>query len=293
MLTGVIAAGFQITGTWPVRTERAARSVGIGTNALASSIVLVCRPRPASARVATRQQFLAGLRRELPEAVRRLQGGNIAPVDLAQAAIGPGMAVFSQYARVLEADGSPMRVRVALQLINTVLDEILIADSGDADYDRETRWAREWFASHGFAAGPYGSAETLANAKGLSVAGVAEAGLITSGRGVVQLIKPEKLPEDWNPATDTRLTVWETAHHLIRALASGGEDAAALLLGRAGQTGEAARELAYALYVLCERKGWNAEARDYNTLVVAWPILTSRLAQLAHSDTGPRQEVLL
>jgi len=294
MLTGVINAGFQITGTWPMRSEMSNRPIANGTNALASSIVLVCRPRPVTAAVATRAEFVRALNRELPAALIALQHGNIAPVDLAQASIGPGMAVFSRYAKVIEADGKPMRVRSALQLINAALDAAIGVgtDAGTADYDRETRWAKEWIASYAFAPGPYGTAETLATAKGVSVAGIVTAGIIQSQAGKVRLLRPSELRPDWNPATDMRLTAWETTHHLIRALDTGGEDAAAVLLGKAGAVSEAAKELAYALYVLCERKGWNAEARDYNTLVVAWPTLTSRMAELAHTVTQPEQITL-
>ncbi len=294
MLTGVINSGFQITGTWPMRTEMSNRQIASGTNALASSIVLVCRPRPVGAAVATRAEFVRALNRELPAALIALQHGNIAPVDLAQASIGPGMAVFSRYAKVIEADGKPMPVRAALHLINAALDAAIGVgtDAGTADYDRETRWAKEWFASYAFGPGPYGTAETLAVAKGASVAGIVAAGILQSHAGKARLLRPTELPPDWNPATDTRLTVWETTHHLIRALDTGGEDAAAALLGKAGAVSEAAKELAYALYVLCERKGWTTEARDYNTLVVAWPALTSRMAQLAHAAPPPEQAAL-
>ncbi len=192
MLEGLLGAGFTVTGTWPMRSERAARSNAIASNALASSIVLVCRPRPADAPVATRRQFLAALKAELPAALRTLQHGNIAPVDLAQAAIGPGMAVFSRYRQVLEADGQPMRVRTALQLINAALDEVLAEQ--EAEFDAATRWAVAWFEQYGMNEGPFGVAETLSKAKNTSVEGMVEAGIVAAGGGKVRLRRRGELP---------------------------------------------------------------------------------------------------
>lgn len=275
MLEGLLRAGFSITGTWPMRTELGNRPVASGTNALASSIVLVCRPRPADASMTTRRDFINTLKRELPDALRKLQHGNIAPVDLAQASIGPGMAVFSRYSKVIEADGSPMRVRTALVLINQVLDEFLAEQEGE--YDADTRWALAWFEQFGMQEGPFGDAETLSKAKNTSVSGLVEAGILAARAGKVRLLKRDELPEDWDPAADKRLTVWETAQHLIRAHRSGGEDAAANLLRKVGALGETARDLAYRLYTICERKGWAQEALAYNSLVVAWPEI-ARLA---------------
>jgi putative DNA methylase len=275
MLEGLLQAGFLIDGTWPLRTERSARSVGIGTNALASSIVLVCRLRPNDAPSTTRRQFLSELQRELPGALRNLQHGNIAPVDLAQAAIGPGMAVFSRHSRVLESDGSPMRVRTALSLINQVLAETLAEQEGEMDGD--TRWALTWFDQFGFAEGPFGDANVLAQAKNTSPEGLVEAGVIHSARGKVRLIQRDELPRGWNPAADTRLTVWEATHHLIRALEDEGEQSASTLLAQLGENAERARDLAYRLFTTCERRGWTQDAQAYNSLVVAWPEL-SRLA---------------
>jgi putative DNA methylase len=202
MLEGLMRADFSITGTWPIRTERSARSVSIGTNALASSIVLVCRPRPTDAPKATRRQFLNELKRELPKALKTLQQGNIAPVDLAQASIGPGMAVFSKYAAVLESDGTSMRVRTALQLINQILDEFLAEQEGE--FDRDTRWALTWFEQHQYADGPYGEAETLSTARNTSVKGMEEAGILIAKGGKVRLLKRDELPQDWQPEADTR-----------------------------------------------------------------------------------------
>jgi len=268
MLEGLLRAGFTITGTWPMRTERGARSIGIGTNALASSIVLVCRPRPANASLTTRREFLSALKRELPDALKNLQSGNIAPVDLAQATIGPGMAVFSRYSKVIEADGSAMRVRTALQLINHALDEVLTEQEGE--FDADTRWAIAWFEQFGTSEGAYGIAETLSKAKNSSIAGLVEAGILAAKGGKVRLLRRDELPADWDPSIDKRLTVWETAQHLIRALERDGENGAAALRAKMGEQGEVARDLAYRLYTLCERKGWADEALAYNSLVIAW-----------------------
>jgi len=269
MLEGLLKASFAIMGTWPVRTERSARTRGIGSNALASSIVLVCRPRPADARPATRREFLAALTRELPEALRLLQHGNIAPVDLAQASIGPGMAIFSRYAQVLEAGGTPMRVRTALALINQTLDEVLAEQEGE--FDADTRWALAWFEQFGLGAAPFGEAETLSKAKNTSVQGLVEAGILEARSGKVRLLKREELDGTWDPASDPRLTVWEVTQHLLRALEQDGEAGAAALLARVGPRGDAARDLAYRLYQICERQSRAQEALGYNSLVVAWP----------------------
>ena len=285
MLEGLLASGFEIAGTWPMRTELANRSVGLGANALASSIVLVCRPRPADAPALTRREFLAALRRELPPALRRMQQGGIAAVDLAQAAIGPGMAVFSRCKAVLETDGSPMRVRAALALINQALDEYLAEQEGECDAD--TRWALAWFEQYGHEPGPYGAAETLSRAKNTSVEGLARAGFLEARAGKVRLLRREELAADWDPAKDQRLTVWEAAQYLIRALDREGERAAGALLAKLGGAGEPARDLAYRLYTICERKGWAQEALAYNMLAVAWP----RLKESA--GKGTRQENLL
>ena len=287
-LQGLADAGWQIDGTWPMRTELGNRMRSMASNALASSIVLVCRPRSKDAGVASRRDFLAALKRELPEALRNLQKGNIAPVDLAQAAIGPGMAVFSRYARVLETDGSPMGVRTALSLINQSLDEVLAEQEGE--FDADTRWALAWFDQYGFTEGAYGQAETLSTAKNTSVSGMVEAGILAAKGGKVRLLKKEELPPDWDPAADTRLTIWESTHHLIRALDQG-EQAAAELLRKLGAVSEIARDLSYRLYTVCERRKWSQDAIGYNALVLAWPDLT-RLAQ-EQKAAGPAQGELI
>jgi putative DNA methylase len=278
MLEGLVKAGFCISGTWPMRTELGNRMVGMGTNALASSIVLVCRQRTAGAPLATRKEFITALRTELPEALRNLQRGNIAPVDLAQAAIGPGMAVFTRYAKVIESDGSPMRIRTALQLINQALDEVLTEQEGE--FDADTRWALAWFEHYGMDDGPYGTAETLSKAKNTGVNVLVEAGIVVARGGKVRLVKRAELPADWDPTAAGRLTIWEATQHLIHALDQKGESGAAELLRKLGGTAETARDLAYRLYTLCERKKWADEALAYNGLVIAWP----ELVRLAHAE---------
>lgn len=283
-LDAVIRAGFAVSGTWPMRTELGNRMIGAGTNALASSIILVCRPRADTAPTATRREFVTSLKAELPLALAHLQRGNIAPVDLAQAAIGPGMAVYTRFAKVLDAEGKPLSVREALALINQTLDEALAEQEGD--FDADSRWALTWFEQSGFAEGEYGVAEQLSKSKNTSVAGMVDAGIVESKRGKVRLLKPEELPSDWDPATDPRLTAWEIVHHLIRVLASGGESAAAGLVAKLGAKAEIARELAYRLYTLCERKKRAVEALAYNGLVQSWP----EIVRLAREGVKPRAE---
>lgn len=284
-LDAVIRAGFVITGTWPIRTEMRTRQRAMDTNALASSIVLVCRKRPTDAPIATRRDFVTALKAELPVALAHLQRGNIAPVDLAQAAIGPGMAVYTRFSKVLDAEGNPLSVREALSLINQILDEALAKQEGD--FDADSRWALAWFEQSGFDEGEYGVAETLSKAKNTSVAGMVDAGIVVSGRGKVRLLKPDELSTDWDPATDSRLTAWETVHQLIHALDSGGEGAAAKLVAKLGSKAENARELCYRLYTLCERKKRAAEALSYNGLVQSWPEIV-RLAG-ERKDVGMKQ----
>jgi len=286
-LDAVIRAGFTLSGTWPMRTEMASRMIGSGSNALASSIVLVCRRRPDDAPTATRREFLQALEAELAPALRNLQEGNIAPVDLAQAAIGPGMAVYTRYAKVLDAEGNALTVKQALALINEKLDTVLAEQEGD--FDADTRWALAWFEQSGFAEGEYGVAETLSKAKNTSVQGMVDSGAVKSGAGKVRLLRPEELPADWAPEADARLTEWEIVHQLIRALNTGGEMGAAELVAKLGSRADTARELAYRLYVLCERKKRAQEALAYNALVQSWPEI-QRLASEAESRPAqPKQ----
>ena len=287
ILSGIVTGGFAITGTWPVRSELGNRMLASGTNALASSIVLACRPRPDDAPVATRRDFGAALKRELPGAIRRLQTENIAPVDLAQAAIGPGMAVFSRYAQVLEADGAAMPVRQALVEINRVLDETLAEAEGDMDAD--TRFCVAWFEQYGTAERAYGEAEVLFTAKNTSFDGLMRAGVLAGGGGKVRLKRRDELDSDWGPATDKRVADWECVQHLVRAMMramtaeTGGGVAEAARLAAAMGPGRAenARSLAYRLYTVSERKGWSGEALAYNVLVTSWPQIQAGIVQLA------------
>ena len=281
-LEAVMRSGFSITGTWPARTEYTG-NLKKNVSALASSIVLVCRRRPDTAPIASRREFVAALKAELPAALSHLQSGNIAPVDLAQAAIGPGMAVYSRYREVLDAQGQPVSVRDALALINQTLDEALAEQEGD--FDADSRWALAWFEQQGFNEGEYGVAETLSKAKNTSVAGLVDAGILASSGGKVRLLKPLELPEDWDPETDTRLPAWEVAHHLIRVLETGGESATAELVKRLGSRAAVARELCYRLYTVCERKQRPSEALWYNSLVQSWP----EIERLCRAITLPGQ----
>ena len=276
-LEAVLRAGFSLTGTWPMRTERDSRSVGIGSNALASSIILVCRKRATDAPTVSRREFLRELNATLPEALLDMTRGGVnspvAPVDLSQAIIGPGMAIFSQYTAVLEADGKPMSVRTALQLINRFFAE--------DDFDHDTQFCLHWFEGQGWAEGKYGEADVLARAKGTSVGGLQDSGVVESGAGKLRLLRWAELPKDWSPEGDDRTPVWEALHQLIRALNQDGESAAGALLARMPARAEPMRALAYRLYTLCERKGWAEEARAYNELVAAWPSI-----EQASADAG-------
>ncbi len=283
MLEALLSAGFAIDGTWPIRSELSNRMVASGTNALASSIVLVCRGRSTDAGIATRRDFVASLKREMPRALRDLQHGNIAPVDLAQSAIGPGMAVFSQYSNVLEPDGTAMRVRTALSLINQVLDEILAEQEGE--FDTDTRWAVAWYDQYGMKDAEFGVADVLARAKNTSVQGMVEAGIVSAGRGKVRLLARDEYDQGWDPAHDRRLPAWEAAQRLVHVLLTSGEGPAGELLAKLGGVGEAARDLAYRLYQVSERKGWADEARAYNALVVAWSDLSRGAAAPAASES--------
>jgi putative DNA methylase len=282
-LDAVIRAGFATTGTWPMRTELANRVRGMGSNALASSIILVCRQRAANAPTTTRREFVTALKAELPVALIHLQRGNIAPVDLAQAVIGPGMAIYTRYTKVLDAEGKPLAVREALALINEILDETLAEQEGD--FDADSRWALAWFEQFGFEEGEYGVAETLSKAKNTSVEGLVDAGFLQSKSGKVRIMKPSELPADWDPEKDKRLTNWEMVHHLIRVLESGGEAEAANLVAKLGSKTESARELCYRLYTLCERKKRATEALSYNALVQSWP----EISRLAAGESKPEE----
>jgi putative DNA methylase len=283
-LDAVLRSGLQLTGTWPMRTERASRSVGLGTNSLASSVVLVCRKRSTDAATVSRREFLRELNAVLPEALDEMTKGSgddrspVAPVDLSQAIIGPGMSVFSKYAAVLEANGDAMSVQTALQLINRFLAE--------DDFDRDTQFCLHWFEQNGWQEGPFGDADTLSRAKGTSVDGVKEAGVIKSGASKVRLLKWSEYPADWDPKTDTRNPVWETLHHLIRALKRDGETGAGRVLSAVTGQGESVRQLAYRLYTLCERKGWAEDARSYDELVTSWTGIESAASAAPTAKQG-------
>jgi putative DNA methylase len=267
-LDAVLHADLQLTGTWPLRTENSSRMRGQGSNALASSIVLVCRKRPSDAPTISRREFLRELNTVLPEALDEMTKGSgedrspVAPVDLSQAIIGPGMAVFSKYAAVLEADGSHMSVRTALQLINRFLAE--------DDFDPDTQFCLHWFEQHAWSEGAFGEADTLSRGKGTSVDGMKVAGILHSGGGKVRLYKWAEYPSDWDPQAETRLPVWEALHQLIRALKQGGESASGSLLAALGGKAEAVRQLAYRLYTLSERLSNADDARAYNELITSW-----------------------
>jgi putative DNA methylase len=296
-LAAVIRAGFALYGTWPIRTELANRMIGSGTNALASSVVLVCQRRPVSATSLSRTNFRRQLRQELPRALKSLERANIAPVDVAQAAIGPGMAIYSSAKAVLNPDDSPMSVREALVEINTALDEYLSQDEGELDAD--SRFALTFFESYGYEERPYGDAEGLAIARNLSVDGVAEAGILSSLAGKVRLYQRAQLPEDWDPDTDRRLCVWEATQHLIKRLEASGEGAAAELMLQLknvsghGDLAANCRALAYRLYNHCEKKKQAEEARSYNGLVIAWPELERLASASSTNSLAPRQTTLI
>lgn len=266
-LEAVIQAGFAITGTWPMRTELGNRMIGMGTNALASSVVLVCRKRNLDAPTVSRRDFLRELQQALLEAFEDMTGGAIAPVDFAQAIIGPGMGVFSKYSAVLEANGNPMSVHDALILINRTHDEYF--SNVAEDFDSDTRFCISWFEDHGWGTGKFGDADVLARARGTSVDGVREAGVLEASRGNVRLLKPSEYPADWSPEKDNRIPVWEALHNLIRTHQTGGNEAASELLARMLGNWTTVRQLAYRLYTLCERKGWAEDARTYNELIIS------------------------
>ena len=290
-LQAVLEAGYAVVGTWPIRTEKPGRMISVGTNALANSVVLVCRKKEDSAETISRAEFVGALKRELPPAIEELQKANISPADMPQSAIGPGMGVFSRCKAVLEADDSPMTVKTALQLINRELDEYLGGIQGE--FDADTRFAITWFEQNGLAAGDYGTANSIATARGISVDSVKHAGIVDSAAGKVRILKRDEIDAGWDTVDDTHLTVWECCQHLIRELEQGGEQAAALLLRKiGGGHADAAKDLAYCLYDICANKRRDAgEAAAYNGLIAVWPELTRQAAAL-HDTRGDRQGAL-
>lgn len=284
-LEAVVKAGFSIDGTWPMRTELSNRMIASGTNSLASSVVLVCRKRSESAETLSRREFQRELRNKMPEALETMIGGEsgltpIAPVDLAQAAIGPGMAIYSKYNSILNQDGSALSVHDALVMINQAITDYLNPDSGSSDSD--TLFCSAWFEQYGWGVGSFGEADTLARAKGTSVDGVRDAGVIESSAGKVRLLKWSEYPTDYDPRTDKRNPIWEACHQIIRVLQMQGENSAGQLLSRMPEHGEAIRQLAYHLYTLCERKKWAEEARAYNELIGSWSAISAASYEVGH-----------
>ncbi|MGH1430429.1 MAG: DUF1156 domain-containing protein [Neptuniibacter sp.] len=293
-LEAVIRAGFSIDGTWPVRSEQSSRMIGIGSNALASSVVLVCRKREIEAESISRREFQRELREKMPDALEAMIGGEtgttpIAPVDLAQAAIGPGMAIYSKYAAVLNQDGSKMSVHDALILINRAITDYLNPDSGN--FDADTLFCDDWFSQYGWGEGQFGEADTLARAKGTSVDGVRDAGVIEAGGGKVRLLKWSEYQQDWDPKTDTRTPIWEACHQMIRVLNQQGEGEAGNLLARMPERGEPIRQLAYHLYTLCERKKWAEEARAYNELIGSWHAIVAASHDVGQQHYAETQDM--
>lgn len=289
LLEGMIRSGWEITSTWPMRSERSGRTISVGTNALASSIVLSLRPRPSVAPTTDRRGFIAALEHELPDALRKLQQGQIAPVDLPQAAIGPGMAVFSRYSAVLEPDGKKMTVRSALARINETLDQVLNEQEGD--FDAPSRFAIAWYRQHGYDMGAFGDANNLANARNTTVDVMDRDGILTSRAGKVQLIKPADLSSDYDPVEDLHTSNWEALHHLIKVLERDGIAPAGDFLQAALSRPDGAvdadlvKELAHLLFRIAEGNGWTKDALSFNNLVTSWP----EILDVARSAKKPTQ----
>lgn len=286
-LAAILKAGFALSGTWPMRTEKEGRVIGNGNNALASSIILVCRKRASDAPEVSRREFIRELNTALPEALAEMTRGGVnspvAPVDLSQAIIGPGMEVFSKYSAVTEANGKPMSVRTALQLINRFI--------GEDDFDHDTQFCLAWFEQHGWAEGKYGDADVLARAKGTSVGGLTEAGVVDSSGGDLRLLKWGEMPRDWSPEDDVRVPIWEALHQLIRALNQDGESAAGALLARMPDKAAGLIALTYRLYTLCERQGWAEEARAYNELQGAWIGIEQASHEVGHVRAQAQMDI--
>lgn len=277
-LEAILAAGYSVVATWPVRTELANRIRGIGSNALANSVVLVCRKREVAAETITRAEFIRALKRELPSAIGELQAANIAPADMPQSAIGPGIGVYSRYRAVLESDDSPMSVKTALQLINRELDEYLGGIQGE--FDADTRFAITWFEQNGLKAGDYGTASSIAQARGTSVDSVKHAGIVESQAGKVRVLRRDELDEKWDPSTDRHLTIWECLQHLVRLHENDGiSNETAVLLKKIGDKGVSVKDLAYILYDISANKRRDAkEATAYNALIADWTELSRQAA---------------
>ena len=283
-LEGLIKVGYQITATWPIRTERPNRTRAIASNALASSIALVLRKRNSKSIIATRKEFIDRLSYDMEKAIYQMMSSDISPVDLQQSAIGPGMSIFTDYTKVLEADGSSMTVRTALQLINAELDNI--QENSNIEMDSDSRFCIQWFDTYGFEEQPYGEAETLAKAKDISVQGLVDSGVFNAECGKAKLKHWSEMPADWDPRADKRLTLWECTHHMIRELNDGdGELGAAKLAKFMGsQKADEAKELAYQLYHICDKRNWANYAGDYNTLVSNWTDIKSQIPNVSEGQ---------
>lgn len=294
-MDAVVNSGLALTGTWPLRTEQASRMIGMGRNALASSVVLVCQRRDPSSQNISRADFRRQLRQHLPQSIKELELANIAPVDVVQAAIGPGMAIYSQARAVLNPDDSPMSIHDALIEINAALDEYLSRE--ESNLDAETRFALTFFESFGYGERDFGDAEGLAKARNIPVANVCEAGILQAIAGKARLVRRSELPDNWDPALDKHLCVWESVQHLIKCLESGGEDAAASLLHQLGRVpghpdlAVTCKALAYRLYNHCEKTKQPEEARAYNGLVTAWTEL-ERLAAAQATETAVQASLI-
>ena len=283
-LQGLITAGYQVTATWPMRTEMKGRTVATNSNALASSIVVTLRKKDISTSIATRSEFIKTLSTELELAIYKMMESDISPVDLQQSSIGPGMAVFTRYTKVLEADGSPMTVRTALRIINAELDRI--QEDSDIEMDTDTRFCIQWFDAYGFNEKPYGDAETLSRAKDTSVDGLINAGVFLADRGKAKLRHWSEMPVDWDPRLDKRLTLWECTHQIVRELVNGDGQLGAAKLAKfmGSQKADEAKELAYQLYHICDKRSWAQHAGDYNTLVSNWADIKSQIPNISEGQ---------
>ena len=277
-LQAMINSGLQVVATWPVRTETSTRSTGLRKNALTNSVVLVCRKREDDATVISRAEFVRLLKHEMPEDIKKLQTANIAPADMPQSSIGPGIGIFSRYSNVLEADDTPMDVKTALSLINQELWEFIGGSTGE--FDPETRFAVTWFEQNGYKKGEFGIANNIALAQGIAVDSVKHAGIVESSAGKVRILRREELSEDWDPAGDVRLTIWECLQHLVRIHENEGEEGAALLIRKlGGDTADSVKKLAYYIHGICSDKRKDAdEAASYNALMAVWGDLTRMAA---------------
>lgn len=291
LLNGLIGAGWEVTATWPMRSELSNRMLSQGTNALASSIVHVCRPRPENAEATTRRAFVAQLKSELPVALRTLMQGGIAPVDLAQAAIGPGISVFSRYSRVREANGSDMSVKDALLLINATLDEVL--GEQESDFDPETRFAVRWYRQYGWGEENSGTADQLARSSDTSIGALERGGIFEAKGGKARLLSSSQLESDWDPAADDHVSVWEATVRLAATMAKDGADKVAELLPTVQDrvSLDAVKELGFLLFKEAEKKKDGEDALLFNSLVSAWGDLSEQARRIASIPRAAQQEL--